>query len=113
ITGLEDREISAMDYPTGFNYAAKNFGMISFDPEYVPGQVAEAYSSEDMTYALEWFGNLIIRFCTIPSKSKELTNLDPFVITKSWYANSYGTSIKVPTGGYAELPAFAGSTPIN
>ena len=66
----KEYEISSFDEPSGFNYAANRFNMHSFNPEFTPGHMFTAYSSAEMTYALKWVGNIIIRFALLNNRPK-------------------------------------------
>src|SRR5699024_9778064 len=75
----QEYEILAGDFPSGYNYATSTHRMTSFDPEYLPGHHAKAYSSEDMTKALEWYSNIVFRFSTLETKAGVSNDRDAFV----------------------------------
>lgn len=66
----EEYEILSFDEPSGYNYAANRFNMHAFNPEFTPGHMFTAYSAAEMTYALKWVGNIIIRFALLNNRPK-------------------------------------------
>ncbi|MDN6288893.1 MAG: hypothetical protein L0J63_01235 [Tetragenococcus koreensis] len=97
ITGYEVRN-SEFIAPTGFNYATSEYGMLAFNPEYVPGKYGTAYESADMTSALKWFANVFIRACLLPAKKPKLFNSGGIrKKTDSFYYGADGVDIQGTT----------------
>lgn len=108
ITGTDVEAVNS-NHPMATNYTLYKHNTIAFNPEFVPGNAGDiAYGAEDMTQALKWFANHIIRACSITSKyynleEMKVENYNPKISTKSIYATNAGNSINTELA-YSKMP---------
>ena len=85
------------------NYASGHLKMNALTPEFPIGRYGVvSYSGEEMTRALEWFGNLIIQYAQLTQTAKQITANDPLV--KSATFNNASKTILLPNKTYASIP---------
>lgn len=58
--------------PTGFMFAAAAHGMNGANPEFSAARYGEPFSSECLTRAVRWYGNLLIAYARSPSKARNV-----------------------------------------
>ena len=89
--------------PSGFTWAAKNYGMYAYNPEWADGLYGAAiYDGEDLTKAVRWYGNIILAHSFLQSKALALTSMGPRCV----FASYSGTSITSSSTVAAKVPEF-------
>lgn len=86
--------------PTVAVHAALTHDMTTANPEWYNGNYGSNRDSTEMTKALEWFGNVIIKACDLEHKASYLDETSPFSITLQYDKLATPTPITVSSTAY-------------
>ncbi|MEW5549967.1 BppU family phage baseplate upper protein [Peribacillus frigoritolerans] len=86
--------------PTVAVHAALTHDMTTANPEWYNGNYGGTRDSTEMTKALEWFGNIIIKACDIEHKTTQIDETSPFSIIMQYDKLATPTPIIVDKTAY-------------
>lgn len=72
------------DLPAFYNWAADTLDMHAFALEFPSEKYGKVCSSEELTKAVRWYGNMIISFCLLEKNAKKHGDDQPFVVASSY-----------------------------
>lgn len=85
-------------FPQGVVYASYKYNIQAMTPEWTPGTMFTAQSSDDMTAALNFLGNLVIQYCQVKRPSVQI--LEEGTVIKEWQSS---TTANYTGSAYAEI----------
>lgn len=92
------------EWPTAAHYAGYTYGFAVANPEFSDGVYSQQYDQTEMTKAVAWYGNIIIRAAAEKMRPAISLANEPFIV-KSYYGHT-STSLILPKASYAAIPEF-------